>query len=72
MEVGWVNDRHLRPLTDPATRRVRELAARAGRAGYWLVRGWGSPHAWHLLDAEDGEQIHTAATLDLIERILDE
>ncbi|MFJ1456579.1 hypothetical protein [Nocardia sp. N2S4-5] len=66
-----MNDRHLRTVTDPATRRVRELAARAGRAGYRLVRGW-PPHAWHLLDAEDGEQIHTAATLDLIERILDE
>lgn len=69
MEVGWMNDR---PVPDPATRRVQELAARAGRAGYRLVRGWASPYAWHLLDAEDDEPIHAAATLELIERILDE
>ncbi|MBF6175134.1 hypothetical protein [Nocardia blacklockiae] len=72
VDAGRVNDRQLRPVTDPVTRRVQELAARAGRAGYRLVRGWAAPYAWQLLDAEDDEPIHTAATLDLIERILDE
>ncbi len=68
-EVGWMNDRS---VTGPVTPRVEALAARAGRAGYRLVRGWASPYPWQLLDAEDDEPIHTAATLDLIERILDE
>lgn len=52
---------------DPESARVRVLIKRATRAGYGLVRGPGSPYAWILLDIDDGEPIHTAATLDDVE-----
>ncbi|WP_280360958.1 hypothetical protein [Nocardia wallacei] len=52
---------------DSESVRVRLLINRATRAGYGLVRGPGSPYAWILLDIDDGEPIHSAATLDDVE-----
>ncbi|MFE9327900.1 MULTISPECIES: hypothetical protein [Nocardia] len=52
--------------------RIRQLTARAGRAGYRLERASGVPYDWMLLDAEDGATTYSAADLDQIERWLDE
>ncbi|WP_459545540.1 hypothetical protein [Nocardia sp. X0981] len=48
------------------------LAAQAESLGYRLVREPGTPAGWSLLDAVDGEPLHTAATLTDIARYLDE
>jgi hypothetical protein len=58
--------------SDPAPARVELLTKRAARTGYRLIRGPGSPYDWTLLDAEDGEPLHSATTLDQIEQWLDE
>ncbi|WP_433601072.1 hypothetical protein ACQPXH_04435 [Nocardia sp. CA-135953] len=55
---------------DPESVRVHLLTERATRAGYQLIRDPWPPYAWILLDAEDGEPLHSAATLDLIEQWL--
>lgn len=52
--------------SDPESVRVRQLASCAARAGYLLVRDQG----WTLLDAEDGEALYAAVSLDLIEQWL--
>ncbi|WP_327098773.1 hypothetical protein OIE68_08175 [Nocardia vinacea] len=52
--------------SDPESARVQQLASRAARAGYLLVRDQG----WTLLDAEDGEALYSTASLDLIEQWL--
>ena len=39
------------------------LAERARNSGYRLIREHHEPPRWALLDAEDGEYLHTAATL---------
>ncbi|WP_280273250.1 hypothetical protein [Nocardia wallacei] len=59
-------------IFDPASDSVRLLTVRAARAGYRLVHGLGGPHAWVLLDADDGVPLYSAATLDLIEQWLSE
>jgi hypothetical protein len=56
--------------SDPESARVQWLTGRAARAGYRLVRGPGYPHAWILRDASDDAPIHSAATLDDIEKWL--
>lgn len=60
---------------DPADRAGTTLfaavAARAGDLGYELVRGRDTPAGWVLLDADDGEKLHTAPTLTEIARYLD-
>lgn len=67
------DDRRLRPeLTDPLSVRLRQLTARAGRAGYRLERAARVPYDRMLLDAEDGSNIYSTADLDQIERWLDE
>ncbi|MGI5219904.1 hypothetical protein [Nocardia sp. CA-290969] len=48
------------------------LAIRARRSGYQLTRGSQRPEFWSLLDAEDGETLHTASSLTEIARYLDE
>lgn len=58
--------------TEPTAVRIRQLTARAGRAGYRLERASGVPYDWMLLDAEDGANTYSAADLDQIERWLDE
>ncbi|WP_329408634.1 hypothetical protein OG563_40600 [Nocardia vinacea] len=67
-----MSERHLGPVTNPMAKRVRDLTERAGRAGYRLVGVPDSSYKWWLLDAEDREPIHSAATLDQIEQWLDE
>ncbi|MFI6363199.1 hypothetical protein ACIBG0_10680 [Nocardia sp. NPDC050630] len=52
--------------------RIRQLTARAARAGYRLERASRVPYDWMLLDAEDGTNIYSGADLDQIERWLDE
>ncbi|QIS21527.1 hypothetical protein [Nocardia terpenica] len=52
--------------------RVQGLTERAAQAGYHLVCEAHSSFSWILLDNEDGERIHSAKTLDQIERILSE
>ncbi|WP_330257097.1 hypothetical protein OG874_22515 [Nocardia sp. NBC_00565] len=65
-------ERHLQPVKrDPMSARVHELTARAARAGYRLVRDPVSPYDWNVLDASDGERIHSAARLDQIDQWLD-
>ncbi|MFI7668591.1 hypothetical protein [Nocardia sp. NPDC049526] len=55
---------------DPEPTRVQLLTERAERAGYQLMRDPWPPYSWILLDAEDGEPLHSAPTLDLIEQWL--
>lgn len=52
------------PAAEPPEDRLDELSARAGRAGYRLECGRWSADEWHLLDADDGELIYEARTLD--------
>ncbi|WP_169814583.1 hypothetical protein [Nocardia pseudovaccinii] len=52
--------------SDPESAREQQLASRAERAGYLLVRD----QRWTLLDAEDGEALYSTASLDLIEQWL--
>ncbi|WP_280434230.1 hypothetical protein [Nocardia carnea] len=47
------------------------LADRARNSGYRLIREHNEPPNWALLDASDGEYLHTATTLDAIARHLD-
>ncbi|MFG3619784.1 hypothetical protein [Nocardia sp. NPDC047654] len=56
---------------DPSSERFRNVAYRATRAGYCLVREPMSPHDWKLLDAEDGDVVLSAASLERIEQWLD-
>ncbi|MBB5917194.1 hypothetical protein BJY24_006106 [Nocardia transvalensis] len=61
-------ERHLQLVQpDPASARVRELTARAARAGYRLVRAPAAPYEWRLLDALDGQTLFSAARLDEID-----
>lgn len=48
------------------------LANRARKAGYRLIRERRAPPNWALLDAVDGEYLHTAPTLEEIARHLDD
>uniref|UniRef100_UPI000B27AE57 hypothetical protein n=1 Tax=Nocardia anaemiae TaxID=263910 RepID=UPI000B27AE57 len=67
------DDRRLRSVpTEPTAVRIRQLTARAGRAGYRLERASRVPYDWMLIDAEDDTTIYSAADLDQIERWLDE
>ncbi|WP_024804689.1 hypothetical protein [Nocardia sp. BMG51109] len=64
-------ERHLHPVSpDPASARIRELTARAARAGYRLVRSPVAPYEWRLVDAADGDGIYSATQLDDIEHWL--
>ncbi|MBB5918727.1 hypothetical protein BJY24_007639 [Nocardia transvalensis] len=63
------SDKPSPPGSAPTTP-FRFLAARAARAGYRLVRGDAPPHPWLLLDAEDGQPLHTATSLDQIQQWL--
>ncbi|MBF6176311.1 hypothetical protein [Nocardia blacklockiae] len=56
---------------DAASAHIRDLTARAARAGYRLVRAPVSPYEWRLLDATDGVLLHAVARLDDIELWLD-
>lgn len=56
--------------SDPESTHVQLLREQAVRAGYQLMRAPWPPYSWILLDAEDGEPLHSAATLDLIEQWL--
>lgn len=47
--------------TEPTAVRIRQLTARAGRAGYRLERASTVPYDWMLLDAEDGATTYSAA-----------
>ncbi len=58
--------------TEPTVLRIRQLTARAARAGYLLERASRVPFDWMLLDAEDDTAIYSATDLDQIERWLDE
>ncbi|MEV5838963.1 hypothetical protein [Nocardia sp. NPDC052112] len=58
--------------TEPTAIRIRQLTARAGRAGYRLERATRVPFDWMLLDAEDGTNIYSSTDLEQIERWLDE
>lgn len=55
----------------PMPERICELTARAGTAGYALLRGVSPQPEWKLLDRESGEEIFCAAELDAIEQWLD-
>ncbi|MFE9326569.1 hypothetical protein ACIHDR_15975 [Nocardia sp. NPDC052278] len=57
-------------ISDPDSVRFQLLVERAERAGYRLMRDPWTPCTWILLDTEDGEPLHSAATLDLIEQWL--
>ncbi|MFI5720349.1 hypothetical protein [Nocardia sp. NPDC051750] len=48
------------------------LAERARNSGYQLIREPHTPAGWALLDAADGEYLHTASSLTEIARYLDE
>lgn len=52
--------------------RLRRLSIRATESGYRLVSDPLPPHAWQLLDADDGAVLRGARTLDEIEQWLDE
>ncbi len=52
--------------------RVELVTRRAARAGYHLVHGSDATYAWVLLDAEDEIPLHSAATLDQIDKWLSE
>ncbi|MFX0580688.1 hypothetical protein [Nocardia nepalensis] len=68
-----MDDDRLRPeRTDPISERIRQLTARAKRAGYRLERASRVPYDWMLLDAEDGANIYSTEDLDQIEVWLDE
>lgn len=68
-----MNDARLKlALTDPVTARVLRLTLRARRAGYRMVWESQPPYRWKLLDAGDGACLHTAQTLEQLERWLDE
>ncbi|BCK54995.1 hypothetical protein [Nocardia wallacei] len=56
--------------SDPIPLRTRQLTMRATRAGYHLIRAPWQPHDWVLLDAQHGDPIFAAPTLDHIERWL--
>lgn len=63
----------LRPEpTDHPSVRIRQLTARAGRAGYRLERASRVPYDWMLLDADDGTNIYSSTDLDQIEQWLDD
>ncbi|WP_328396961.1 hypothetical protein [Nocardia sp. NBC_00416] len=51
---------------------LRLLGLRAGDRGYHLTREPGEPCRWTLLDAQDGEPLHSASSLAEIARFLDE
>lgn len=55
---------------EPIPLRTRQLTMRATRAGYHLIRAPWLPRDWVLLDAEHGDLIFSASTLDQIERWL--
>jgi hypothetical protein len=57
------------PLESAA--RILRLVLRARRSGYILTRNTPTPYLWQLSDAEDHSPIHSAETLDDIERWLD-
>ncbi len=57
---------------DEVWARIGALTARAARGGYRLIRDSAQPYRWVLLDAEDGECLYSALTLEDIERWLDE
>ncbi|MFD4404846.1 hypothetical protein ACFWPH_19005 [Nocardia sp. NPDC058499] len=48
------------------------LADRAREGGYRLIRDPHEPPNWALLDAADGEYLHSATNLDEIARYLDD
>ncbi|NKY88979.1 hypothetical protein [Nocardia veterana] len=52
--------------SDHTAERLRMLGDRAANAGYRMVRDPAHREAWSLLDAEDGEIILPATTLDRI------
>lgn len=52
--------------------RILHLLHRATRFGYLLTRDSPTPYLWQLRDAEDHTPIHSAETLDEIERWLNE
>ena len=47
------------------------LVDRARNSGYRLIRDHREPPSWALLDADDGEYLHTATTLVEIAQHLD-
>lgn len=51
--------------------RILRLMLRAKQSGYRLARDTPTPYLWQLTDAEDHTPIHSAETLDEIERWLD-
>lgn len=55
----------------PTGTRIPHLALRARKSGYRLVRESLPPYLWTLRDADDGERILSARTLDEIEHWLD-
>ncbi|WP_280334912.1 hypothetical protein [Nocardia wallacei] len=55
----------------PSRSRIPHLSLRARKGGYRLVREPLPPYLWTLRDADDGERIHSARTLDEIEQWLD-
>ncbi|MBF6144291.1 hypothetical protein [Nocardia nova] len=58
--------------SEDSTARLRALGSRAEKAGYRLVHDPPLPETWSLVDADDGEIIFPAATLDEIRQWLDE
>ncbi|WP_067891421.1 hypothetical protein [Nocardia vaccinii] len=60
-----------RPWGESAAR-ILHLIRRATRSGYLLTRDSPTPYLWQLRDADDHTPIHSAETLDEIERWLDE
>lgn len=48
------------------------LADRARDAGYRLIRESHEPPNWALIDAVDGQYLHSATSLDEIARYLDD
>ncbi|MFF3568514.1 hypothetical protein [Nocardia jiangxiensis] len=55
---------------EPSSAQLREVSARAERAGYLLDCDRWSSAEWQLLDATDGELLYEAETLDEIARWL--
>ncbi|WP_067673509.1 hypothetical protein [Nocardia miyunensis] len=51
---------------EPSSAQIREVSARAERAGYLLDCDRWSSAEWRLLDAIDGELLYEAETLDEI------
>lgn len=58
--------------SEDSTARLRALGSHAAKAGYRLVLDPALPETWSLVDADDGEIILPAATLDGIRQWLDE